>query len=89
MFPNTLTFLRATAPDAYGNPGNDWTTPTATIARGMFLHTAAFVPSDTDVQPNDRLVFAGATYHVDSVAHMGPGRDVVLAANLSRMPDGA
>ena len=91
-FPDDVTILRATAPDAYGNPDAAGWAATGPAAKGAVLGTSSlFLPSAVDIRPLDRVSVHGGLYAVKgSPIPLGPpGTRVMWAVTLERLPDGA
>lgn len=94
-FPHTVTVLRPTGTDAYGNPSASWASPSETTADAFVIEKGntstpqtrtvlALFPPDTDVRPTDRIRHDGAVYEVagDVVTASSPSRAVVRTATL-------
>ena len=63
-FSDTVTILRPSGADEYGNPGTSWASPTEIAAVGYMQGDTCYFPAGTDVQRGDRLQVAGVTYDV-------------------------
>lgn len=91
-FPDDVTILRATEADAYGNPNAAGWTATGPAIKGAVLGLAAlFLPPAADIRPRDRVSVHGGLYAVKNApTPLGPpGKRVMWAVTLERLPDGA
>jgi hypothetical protein len=91
-FPDSVTILRATAADEYGNPdAAGWTAIGPAVPGALMGLSAAFLPPTADVRARDRLALRGALYAVKNApVPLGPpGRRVMWVVSLERLPDGA
>jgi hypothetical protein len=91
-FPDDVTILRATKADAYGNPHAAGWVATGPAVKGAVLGLAAlFLPPSVDIRPADRITTHGALYAVKNApTPLGPpGKRVMWAVSLERLPDGA
>jgi hypothetical protein len=91
-FPDAITILRATEPDEYGNPNAAGWTATGPAVNGAILGPGVvFLPPTVDIRPADRLTANGALFVVKGApASLGPpGKRVMWAVSLERLPDGA
>lgn len=83
-FPDAVTVLRATATDAYGNPGASWEAPTEIPAAAFVLGSGkAMFPPATDLRPGDRVRRDGRVFAVEDLKPVrSPSRTVLLSAKL-------
>lgn len=95
-YPDTLTRLRATGTDEYGNAAASWTTPDTKAIRAFVITgtsstlghahtlTKAFFPVGTDVLTGDRVVYQGTTYNVEAARTIrSPSKSVLMSASLA------
>ncbi|OZV74772.1 hypothetical protein CA850_29790 [Micromonospora echinospora] len=86
-YPDTVTVLRQTTADEYGNPGSGPHAPAGTWP-GFLTGETVFAPPDADVQRGDRLVIGADTYDVegDPARLRSPSRTVLtrVAVRLRR-----
>jgi hypothetical protein len=91
-FPDDVTILRASAPDAYGNPAAAGWSATGPAGKGAVLGTSSlFLPAAADIRALDRVSVHGGLYAVKGLPiPLGPpGTRVMWAVTLERLPDGA
>lgn len=86
-FPDTVTVLRQTTADEYGNPGSGAHSPVAELT-GFLSGSAVFMPPGAPVERGDRLVVGPDTYDVpeDPKRLRSPSREVMtrVAVQLRR-----
>ncbi|SCL33019.1 hypothetical protein GA0070616_4614 [Micromonospora nigra] len=82
-YPDTVTVLRQTTADEYGNPGAGPHAPVATL-RGFLSGSAVFMPPGADVERGDRLVIGAETYDVegDPKRLRSPTREVMTRVSV-------
>jgi hypothetical protein len=97
-FPDTVTILRTSGTDEYGNPERGWAAPTESTAQAFVVTVSrisngervpgwkGYFPPGTDIRHGDRLRTAdGAVYDVHTpTPARSPGRTVLVTAGLSR-----
>ncbi|MEV1157730.1 hypothetical protein AB0J27_20260 [Micromonospora chokoriensis] len=83
-YPDALTILRPSGPDAYGNPGTSWESPEEIPARGFLAGDACYLPPTTDVRRGDRLRLGTDVYDVegDPQPARSPSRTVLIVCSV-------
>ena len=99
-FSETVTRLRTSSADVYGNAGHDWTSPSsvsfkafvvervATTIGGSVLQRELLMPPGSDVTANDRLVVRGVTYKAVPQLISSPSADKLLMVHLNPLEGG-
>lgn len=88
-FPDTVTILRPTQADEYGNPGASWDAPATFAAFGFLVGSDLLMPPSADIRPGDRVRHAGKTYAVqgDPLMLRSPSKAVMWSVKLDRVPE--
>lgn len=84
---DSVTVLRPSATDAYGNPSASWDAPDTTVIPGFWTGSVVFVATGADVRQGDRLVAHGFTFDVlerPSIAR-SPSRDILQIVKVRRL----
>jgi hypothetical protein len=91
-FPDSVTLLRASGADEYGNAAASWEAPTPTTAQAFVIGGSktggpkAYLPTGSDAREGDRLLWRGGVYSVEAVkAARSPSRDVLVIVSLRRV----
>lgn len=85
-FPHTVTRLRPSGEDEYGNPDKSFADPDEGDAIGFMVSDDLLLcPASADVRTGDRVVVLGRTFAATVSTIRSPSKDVMLSVALDEV----